>query len=65
MSGSHSGKTATQPAPATNGTEHIVAAGETLTSIAKSTGTSIADLRKANSLTSDTLKVGQKLVIPK
>ena len=65
MSGSHSGKTATPPAPATNGTEHIVAAGETLTSIAKSTGTSIADLRKANSLTSDTLKVGQKLVIPK
>ena len=65
MSGSHSGKTSTQPAPATNGTEHIVAAGETLTSIAKSTGTSIADLRKANSLTSDTLKVGQKLVIPK
>ena len=65
MSGSHSGKTATPPAPATNGNEHIVAAGETLTSIAKSTGTSIADLRKANNLTSDSLKVGQKLVIPK
>jgi TolA-binding protein len=65
MSGSHAGKTATQPTPATNGSEHIVAAGETLTSIAKSCGVTVADLRKANNLTSDSLKVGQKLVIPK
>lgn len=65
MSGSHSGKTATQPTPATSGSEHIVAAGETLTSVAKSCGVTIADLRKANNLTSDSLKVGQKLVIPK
>ena len=65
MSGSHPGKTTPQPAPAATGSEHIVAAGETLTSIAKSCGVTIADLRKANNLTSDTLKVGQKLVIPK
>jgi LysM repeat protein len=65
MSGSHAGKTATPPAMAATGNEHIVAAGETLTSIAKNTGTTIADLRKANNLTSDSLKVGQKLVIPK
>ncbi len=66
MSGSHSGKTATPPAATpTGGSEHVVATGETLTSIAKSTGTTIADLRKANNLTSDSLKVGQKLVIPK
>jgi TolA-binding protein len=65
MSGSHGGKAATQPTPATNGTEHIVTAGETLTSVAKSCGVTIADLRKANNLTSDSLKVGQKLVIPK
>jgi LysM repeat protein len=63
--GAHGGKTASQPTPATNGSEHIVTAGETLTSVAKSSGVTIADLRKANNLTSDTLKVGQKLVIPK
>jgi LysM repeat protein len=64
--GSHGGKAAT-PATTTpsTGDEHVVVAGETLTSIAKSTGASIADLRKANNLTSDSLKVGQKLVIPK
>jgi LysM repeat protein len=65
MSGAHGGKTATPSAPATTGSEHVVTANETLTSIAKSTGTTIADLRKANNLTSDSLKVGQKLVIPK
>jgi TolA-binding protein len=65
MSGSHGGKTATPPATAPTGSEHIVTAGETLTSIAKSCGVTIADLRKANNLTSDTLRVGQKLVIPK
>jgi len=66
MSGSHTGKTATPAAAAApSGSEHVVAAGETLTSIAKSTGASIADLRKANNLTSDSLKVGQKLIIPK
>ncbi len=64
MSGGHGGKTAANTA-ATSGSEHIVASGETLSSIAKSTGTTIADLRKANNLTSDSLKVGQKLVIPK
>jgi LysM repeat protein/outer membrane murein-binding lipoprotein Lpp len=64
--GSHGGKTATPAATAApSDSEHVVAAGETLTSIAKSTGASIADLRKANNLTSDSLKVGQKLVIPK
>src|SRR5882724_9656388 len=66
--GSHGSKTATPsttPTTPSTGSEHIVEAGETLTSIAKSTGTSIADLRKANNLTSDSLKVGQKLVIPK
>jgi LysM repeat protein len=66
--GSRSGKTtapAATPTTPSTGSEHIVEAGETLTSIAKSTGTSIADLRKANNLTSDSLKVGQKLVIPK
>jgi LysM repeat protein len=63
--GSRGSKTATPAAPAETGNEHVVQSGETLTSIAKSCGVTIADLRKANNLTSDSLKVGQKLVIPK
>ena len=51
--------------PAAGGNEVVVQKGETLTSIAKSHGVTVADLRKANNLTSDALKVGQKLVIPK
>jgi LysM repeat protein len=53
-------------APSTvSGNEHIVQKSETLTSIAKSSGVTIAELRKANNLTNDVLKVGQKLIIPK
>lgn len=50
-----------QPA---NGNEYEVKKGDNLTVIAKNNGVTVADLRKANSLTSDSLKVGQKLVIP-
>jgi murein DD-endopeptidase MepM/ murein hydrolase activator NlpD len=66
MSGGHSGSSSpsSQSTDATNPGEHVVQKGETLTSIAKSAGVTIADLRKANNLTSDSLKVGQKLVIP-
>ena len=66
MSGGHGGNSA-PPASSTdsaNPGEHVVQKGETLTSIAKTAGVTIADLRKANSLTSDSLKAGQKLVIP-
>ena len=45
--------------------EHIVAKGENLTAIAKSYGVTVAALRKANNLSTDDLKVGQKLTIPK
>jgi regulator of replication initiation timing len=51
--------------PPTDAREHTVAKGETLSAIAKSYGVSIADLKKANSLTGDDIKVGQKLAIPK
>lgn len=61
----NSGSPPPSPPPPATGNEHIVQKGETLTSIAKNYGVTIAELRKANSLTSDTLKVGQKLVIPK
>ena|SRR5579871_89771 len=63
--GSHNGgKSSTATATPANANEHVVQKGETLTSIAKSAGCSVADLRKANDLTSDSLSVGQKLVIP-
>ncbi len=68
MSGSHgggSGGTTTNPsAGPANGNEYEVKKGDNLTVIAKNNGVTVADLRKANSLTSDSLKVGQKLVIP-
>jgi LysM repeat protein len=54
----------TKPTPVT-GTEHEVRSGETLTSIAKQYGVTIAELRKANNLTGDALRIGQKLVVPK
>jgi septal ring factor EnvC (AmiA/AmiB activator) len=63
MGGSH-GATPIPPPASTDSTEHVVQKGETLTSIAKNSGVTIADLRKANNLTTDSLKVGQKLMIP-
>jgi LysM repeat protein len=53
------------PPPTATGNEYVVQKGDTLTSIAKNNGVTIAELRKANNLANDTLKVGQKLVIPK
>lgn len=66
MSGSHGsgGSAATPSTGSANGNEYVVQKGDNLTSIAKNNGVTIADLRKANNLTSDSLKVGQKLVIP-
>jgi LysM repeat protein len=61
MGGAHG---ATPPSVSADSTEHVVQKGETLTSIAKNCGVTIADLRKANNLASDSLKVGQKLMIP-
>jgi len=63
MSGSR-GATATQSSGGVAGNEYIVQKGDTLTSIAKNRGVTVAELRKVNNLTSDSLKVGQKLVIP-
>jgi LysM repeat protein len=66
LNGSHGGGSST-PAPSTvpaNGNEYVVQKGDNLTLIAKNNGVTVADLRKANNLTSDSLKVGQKLVIP-
>lgn len=49
----------------TDAKEHVVQKGETLTAIAKEYGVTVADLKKANSLTGDDIRVGQKLTIPK
>ena len=51
--------------PAGSGNEYVVQKGETLTSIAKNHGVTVAELKKANNLTSDEIRTGQKLVIPK
>ena len=66
MSGSHGGggRRANPSGGPANGNEYVVQKGDTLTSIAKNNGVTVADLKKANNLTSDSLKVGQKLVIP-
>lgn len=43
---------------------HKVGAGEGLNAIARTYGVSVADLRKANDLQGDQIKLGQELVIP-
>lgn len=54
------------PAPAIETGEHIyvVKAGDTLTKIANEHHTTVSALRKANNLTTDRIKVGDKLKIP-
>ena len=50
--------------PETSPIVHIVQAGDTLYSIANKYNTTVALLRSTNNLTSDTLSLGQRLVIP-
>lgn len=54
----------TAPAAETGERIYVVKAGDSLTKIAKEQGTTITALRKANKLTSDRIKVGDKLKIP-
>jgi nucleoid-associated protein YgaU len=63
LSGLSSGKPAGKPSA--DAKEHAVAKGDTLSAIAKLYGVTVSDLKKANNLSSDELKVGQKLTIPK
>jgi len=44
-------------------TQHVVKAGNTLSGLAKQYGTTVANLKSVNNLKSDTIYVGQKLVI--
>ncbi len=43
---------------------HYVGRGETLASVARQHGCSVADLRRANRLRSDSLRLGQRLLLP-
>lgn len=53
------------PAPAAGGSTHVVARGETLTSIAKLHKVGIDELQKFNHIENDRkLQIGQTLVIP-
>ena len=49
---------------AISGNSYTVKSGDSLWKIAKANNVSVASLKQANSLTSDSLKVNQKLVIP-
>lgn len=49
---------------ATTATSHKLKSGDTLSSISKKYGVSIADIKKANGMTSDRLRAGETLKIP-
>ena len=51
-------------APAVSGNSYTVKSGDSLWKIAKANNVSVAALKQANNLTSDSLKVNQKLTIP-
>ena len=50
---------------AQSGYEHVVESGQTLSAIAVAYKVSVSSIKKANSMKSDTIRVGQKLFIPK
>jgi LysM repeat protein len=59
-------QSAAQPAPQTEEYDYyVVEAGATLSAISRATGISISRLKKANNMTGDTLRIGQKLKIPR
>jgi LysM repeat protein len=58
------GATGATPAVVTGEQVYVVKSGDTLTTIASHHGTTVKALRAANSLTTDKIKVGQKLKIP-
>jgi LysM repeat protein len=64
--GSKASAAATEGPVTAEGKEHVVAKGETLTTIAKAYGVTVDDLKKANNISNpNEIKIGQKLIIPK
>ena len=61
----NSNATSNNTVPIKNATIHVVASGETLSSIAKKYGVSVSDLKSWNALNSDNLSIGQKLKVAK
>lgn len=61
-SGGVSGVTATPAIPPT--TTYVVKKGDTLYGIATTYGTTVAEIKRINGLTSNSLKIGQKLQVP-
>lgn len=57
-------KKGTQKADFSEYEEYVVVQGATLSAIASAYNVSIADIKKANNLKSDVLRIGQKLRIP-
>ena len=49
---------------ATGGTTHAVVVGDTLTSLARQSGTTVAAIKKANGLSGDVIALGQILTMP-
>lgn len=47
-----------------NGSEYVVKGGDSLSRIASRQGVTVPELRVANGLTNDNIRIGQKLVIP-
>jgi septal ring factor EnvC (AmiA/AmiB activator) len=62
---SPSGHTSSRGSGSQTGYEHVVESGQTLSEIAAAYKVSVTSIRKANNLKSNTLRVGQKLFIPK
>lgn len=55
---------APSPAPAPSVTYHKVASGDTLYSLSRRYGSSVAEIKRINGLSSDTIRVGQSLRLP-
>ena len=53
-----------QDAPQGEFIEHTVEPGTTLSALSKAYGVTISDIKRANRLSSDNIRVGQKLLIP-
>jgi LysM repeat protein len=57
-------KTTTTKSSGSSGGSHTVVQGDTLWAIARKNNTTVAKLKAANGLSSDNLKLGQKLKLP-